>query len=303
MKRLIYLFCALLAALLPGAALAQDDAPLVVVAGQHEPGSVATIGRDIRVDGSVDGDVTSWSGAITVAGTVGGDVVSYGGAVTILPTGRVAGHVMASGGALRLAAGAVVAGQAIQGEAGGGTLASLLDLFAPGDGAGVPGGVGRVLFGGTAGALLAAFCLLLLAFWPRRTQIASAALAARPGRALALGALSAAALALALPPLLALLIASVIGLPLVVLVVLLVAAAYAYGLAIVARIGGDWLARRPGARPALGSLPVVAVLALVVPLALLSAAAPLWGALAFQLLALPGLGAAILSRGGTALPA
>ena len=94
------------------------------------PGNVATISQDIRVDGTVDGDVTSWNGAITIRGSVGGDVVSYGGAVRCCRPGRWRGHILASAGMLRQSPGAVVAGQKISGGAGE-ALASLLDLLNP----------------------------------------------------------------------------------------------------------------------------------------------------------------------------
>src|SRR5262249_58397566 len=67
----------------PGAALARAESDaLVIAAGQHVPGNIATVAQDIRIDGTVAGDVTSWSGAITIAGSVGGDVGSYGGDLT-----------------------------------------------------------------------------------------------------------------------------------------------------------------------------------------------------------------------------
>src|SRR5262249_10224620 len=131
MKRLIILLL-LVCLSAPGVAFAQGtDQPLIIPAGQHVTGSVATVSQAIVIGGSVDGDVTSWSGAITIAGSVGGDVVSYAGPVTIMAGGRVAGHVLASGGELQVPPGAAVAGQAIRGAGGGNALASLLDLFTP----------------------------------------------------------------------------------------------------------------------------------------------------------------------------
>lgn len=297
MKRFVLIV--LLVLLWPGVALAQDANPLVVPAGQHLSGSVATVSRDIRVEGTVDGDVTSWSGSIVVVGQVGGDVVSYGGNVTIAPGGQVAGNILASGGALQIEAGGQVAGQRIESGAGGGALASLLDLVVPGTGSTELGSIGRVLFGATAGVLLAAFCLLFVAFWPRRTQLAATTLVYSPGRSLAVGGLTTVLLALVLPPFLALLIASVVGVPVGVVLLVLVLAAYAYGLAVVARVFSRWLADRTGTALGMGVTPVLALLALVLPCALVAMVAPLVGAALFHVVALPGLGAAILSRGGT----
>ena len=197
---------------------------------------------------------------------------------------------------MQVAPGAAVAGQSINSATGGGALASLLDLIMPGVDAGAFGGVGRALFAGTAGALLAAFCLLFIAFWPRRTRLAARVLAQTPARALALGALTTLLLALLLPPLGALLVASVVGVPLLLVGVALVLAVYAYGLAVLSQLVGGWLARRAGSKP--GALPFLALLALVLPVMIASALSPLTGAVLFVALALPGVGAAIVSRGG-----
>lgn len=301
MKRLLPILVIALALLLPGVAAAQGGAgALVIAAGQREPGSVATITQDIVVAGVVEGDVTSWAGSITVSGMVGGDVVSYGGVVTIAAGGQVRGHVLASSGALSLAAGAAVGGQRIQSEAGGEALASLLDLFGPSNRAG-GGALPRALLGATIGTLLAAFCALLFMFWPRRMRAAAATLAALPGMSLAVGLLTSLVLGLALPALAALLIASVLGLPLLALLALLLTACYVYGLAVLARQLGDRFG--PGiAQPALGGPGLAAVAALALLLALVTVLAPLWGLALFCLLASPGLGAAILSRGGLAVP-
>lgn len=299
MKRLLPMLAIALALLLPGMAAAQSGAgALVIAAGQREPGSVATLTQDIVVAGVVDGDVTSWAGSITVSGTVGGDVVSYGGAVKILAGGQVRGHVLASSGALEMEAGAAVGGQRIQSEAGGEALASLLDLFGSPDRAG-GGALPRALLGATIGTLLAAFCTLLFVFWPRRMRAAAATLAALPGLSLAVGLLTSLVLGLALPALAALLIASVLGLPLLALLALLLAACYVYGLAVLARQLGERFAR---GQPALSGPSLAAVAAPALLLALATALAPLWGLALFGVLASPGLGAAILSRGGMAAP-
>lgn len=300
MKRLVGTIAVLLALLAPGVAAAQSGGALVIAAGQHEPGSVATITQDIVVTGVVDGDVTSWAGSITVAGTVGGDVVSYGGAVTIAAGGQVRGHVLASGGTLRLDAGAAVAGQRIQSEAGGEALASLVGLFAPGGDAG--GAVARALLGLTGGTLLAAFCTLLFLFWPRRMAGAAATLVAAPGQSLVLGLLTSLVLGLALPGLAALLIASVLGLPVLLLLLMLLVACYVYGLAVLAGLAGRRFAPQSQPQSPLGGPALAVVAGLALLLALVTALAPLWGLGLFVVLASPGLGAAVLSRGGMAAP-
>jgi hypothetical protein len=297
MKRYIHLLLLLGLWLVPGAlvARAQSDA-LVIAAGQHVAGNVATIAQDIRVDGTVDGDVTSWNGAITIAGSVGGDVVSYGGDVTVSATGRVGGHILASAGVLRQAPGAIVAGQKISGGAGE-ALASLLDLLNPAGSSDPDDVLGHALFGVALAVLLAAFCLLYTAFWPGRIALAGETLRRLPGRALTLGLLTTLALALALLPLAGLLVASVVGVPLLLALLALALALYVYGLVVLAGM----LSRR-GATSATSGRMVVITLVLVLLIAVVVALAPLWGLALFFLVASPGLGAVVLSRGGMAQP-
>jgi hypothetical protein len=255
--------------------------------------------------------VTSWSGAIEISGSVEGDVVSYSGQVKIEPGARIGGHVLASGGALQSDAGAAVAGQTIRGESGGVALANVLELFSPSDQASGEAVVGRVLFGAALGVFLLAFTLLCIAFWPRRTSAASLTLRQAPGRALVLGLLTTLLLLLALPPLAALLAATIVGLPLLTVLLAIVQAPYIYGLATLARtvgMAGGTAANRTfrsvsseGESLRRANLLVAGGLALVV--ALVAALAPLWGMMLLYLLASPGLGAALLSRGGLLVPA
>jgi cytoskeletal protein CcmA (bactofilin family) len=302
MKRYILLLL-LMVWLAPATVLArgQNDA-LVIGAGQHVAGSVATIAQDIQVDGAVDGDVTSWSGSITIAGSVGGDVVSYSGDVTLMPTGRVGGHILASGGTLRRAPSARVTGQTIDGGAGE-ALASLIDLLNPTSDGRQDDPLARGLFGAALGVLLTAFCFLYTAFWPGRVALAGDALRRLPGRALSMGLLTTLALALALLPLAGLLVASVIGVPVLLGLLALALALYVYGLIVLGRaLSASSPAKAQSAAQPANSRLMTITLAMVLLIGLAVALAPLWGLAMFFLVASPGLGAVILSRGGMALP-
>jgi hypothetical protein len=299
MKRYLHLILLFVLCLMPSAARAQGDT-LVIAVGQHVAGNVATIAQDIRVDGTVEGDVTSWNGAITIAGSVGGDVVSYSGAVTVLPTGQIAGHIFAATGMLRQSPGALVAGQKISGG-GGAALASLLDLLNPAGPGDPNAALGHALFGVALAVQLAALCLLYTAFWPGRVALAGAALRQLPGRALTLGLLTTLALALALLPLAGLLVASVVGVPLLLALLALALALYVYGLVVLARM----LSSRGGSPTNDGAISgrmLACTLALVGLIAVAVALVPLWGLALFFLVASPGLGAVVLSRGGMAQP-
>lgn len=303
MKRYIALLV-LVASLLPGLAAAQGgDHALIVPAGQHVAGNIATVTQDIEVYGAVDGDVTSWSGNITVSGAVGGDVISYGGHVLIGDAARVGGHVMALSGGLQRERGAVVAGQLLGGEQGSEALASLFDLFMP---APSPTGgdalIGRLFFGAALGVFLLAFCLLCIALWPGRTAATSMTLGRLPYRALALGLLTTALLALLLLPIAALLTASLVGMPLLVLLMLVAQVPYVYGLAALMRVPGARIAARGGNMALVDRTAIMSAAGLTLLIALVSMAAPLWGLALFYILASPGLGAALLNRGGLLVP-
>jgi cytoskeletal protein CcmA (bactofilin family) len=302
----------LLVLLLPASAAAQDrDDPLVIPVGETYEGDLATVTRDIRVEGAVAGDVTSWSGAIVISGSVSGDVVSYSGQVTIQPGARIGGHVLASGGALQSDDSAAVAGQTIRGDSGSVALANVLELFSPSDRAGNEAVVGRVLFGAALGVFLLAFTLLCIAFWPRRTSAASLMLRQAPGRALALGLLTTLLLLLALPPLAALLAATLVGLPLLIVLLAIIQAPYIYGLAILARAAGitggtatnQTFRSISSESESLRSANLLVTGGLTLVVALVAALAPLWGMTLYYVLASPGLGAALLSRGGLLVPA
>jgi hypothetical protein len=132
--------------------------------------------------------------------------------------------------------------------------------------------------------------------------IASATLGQLALRALGLGLLTTVALSLALPPLAAMLISSVIGVPVLLIVLVLVAAVYIYGLAVLAQWAGERRSVAAGRAQSFGGRTIAVALVLALALASITVVQPLYGVIVFFLLASPGLGAAILSRGGMALP-
>ena len=282
-----------------GVAYAQGEAPLaplVVAQGQTTQGDIATTSQAIVVDGEVLGDVTTWGGDITINGHVSGDVVSYSGNVTLGGGAQVDGKVFTVGGTVaRPASAQIVAGQVIAGAPGGSAVFGLIDLFVPsGTEAAAVGPALRGAFG-LAGALvllaLATFGTLL---WPRRSAVAVAALRTAPWRAAALGALTTLLLALLLLPLGALLAVTLVGMSLLLPLLLVLHLPYVFGLAAM----GQLLGRR--LFPTLGSLASSGgVLLLLLPLLLVGIVAPAAALVLFYAIAGTGLGAAILSRGGT----
>jgi hypothetical protein len=68
------------------------------------------IGRPVRITGHKTGDVISIGGEVTVAGTVDGDVWTLGARVRLLPQAEVTGSVVALGGTIETGRGALVRG-------------------------------------------------------------------------------------------------------------------------------------------------------------------------------------------------
>ncbi len=140
--------------------------------------------------------------------------------------------------------------------------------------------------------------MLVAGLWPRRSALAGVALLDAPVRAAAVGMLMAGSLVIGAGALLTLLAATIAGLPVALVVLLLLQAPFVLGIVVVARALGPRLAGRTVARSEvdLASLAAAALLALPAAVAgsfSLAAVLPV-----LYLLAAPGLGALILSRGG-----
>jgi hypothetical protein len=266
----------------------------IVPAGAYMSGDVSTILENIRVEGIVAGDVTSWGGNITILGQVEGDVVSYTGRIEILEGGKVNGHVLALSGTV---AGATESVHIIQAGTGGKVFSSVLGVFSPSQGSPFsPGNITRWMFSLIFGIGLLLLSLLSLIGWPQRTQAAAALLARTPLVATLLGILAGIATVALLPLLAGVLAITLIGIPIGAGLVLLVNMPYALGLAVLIRL----LQERGG--PAHQSNPLTmlaATLGVILPIFLVSLASPIAGVGLFYLLASPGLGAVLLSRGGT----
>ncbi|MCG8346953.1 MAG: hypothetical protein MI924_04150, partial [Chloroflexales bacterium] len=244
--------------------------------------------------------VGDWSSA-SVSYSVG-DVVSYGGAINLDDTAKVEGNVMALAGTVNQGASGVVAGELIQGGAiGGGAVASVNRVFIELQ-AGNGGRMSSLALSLGLALVTLALTLVSVAFWPHRTIGAGRTLLAMPGRALTMGLLTTLILA-ALMLLLTLVLAiTLIGLPLVVIVLLLIQLPYIYGLAALAQALGSRLERSASPGVAIRST-ALGIVALLLPIIIVSAFSLALGAVLFYVLASAGLGAVILSRGGAFAPA
>lgn len=299
MSRFIMLLAAIIAAvgiaLAPGPALAQELRSITVAANSVFHGDVASVSQSIVIAGMVEGDVTSWSGSITVLGTVNGDVVSYVGSIELGSNAHVTGNVFSMSGGVQHDTGAQVAGRLL-GEkplAGASMMADVATIFQP------RSAVSTDLPLPLMSAMLTLMILLLTvactALWPMRTRGVSRALIRAPSKSLFIGLLTTVLAVLMVFALGGLLALSLVGLPLLLPLILLLQLPYLFGLAGLGRTLGEYI--RPGAAAAPTAAAGVALLLL--PLGVIGAVSPFLSVATFYVLASVGLGAAILSRGGS----
>jgi hypothetical protein len=279
----------------PATAAAQA-APLVVAAGQIVEHDLATTGRSIVVHGEVQGDVTTWSGSILIEGSVQGDVVSYTGDVVLGADARVAGNILVVEGSLQTLDGAQVAGFMIEEQslARLPLAASMAPIILSGDFPALE--LPRVFFSALIAGLALIIVLGVSLFWPRRTYGAGLVILRSPGRSLLVGLLSSLLLAASFALISTLVILSLVGSILLIPLVLLIQVPYLLGLATLARaLAARFAMSLQAAVPATAFGTTI----LLLPLVALGSVHMLWGAVLFYLLASIGLGALVVSRGGT----
>jgi cytoskeletal protein CcmA (bactofilin family) len=272
-----------------------DDPTNIIPRNTLINGDVVTVTRDIQVNGEVTGDVTSWTGDIMIAGHVYGDVVSYTGSVTLLPGAQVDGSIMSLSGDLAVQEESLRE-KSFRGGFGGQLFSSIVGVFAPAPAiAPTNSGLARWLVSAVLGSATLVLALLLVGVWPNRSIRAAQILMRRPGRSLLIGALSAVAL-MALATLTAgVLAATVVALPVSALLLVLMQLPFVAGLAVLTQAARSTL--QPGSHE-LSPLAGFTALALIAPIVLIGLISPLAALLLFYLIASPGLGAAVLTRGG-----
>jgi hypothetical protein len=254
----------------------------------------------IAAGDSVSGDLVTLRGDLRVAGSVDGDVVALGGNVIVEPGARINGSVIAAGGTVQ------VDGGQVNGE----IVETVLQARAS------PAPVRRSPIALALGwaLVLAAIGLVVLLLARRNLERVAEAVRARFGRSLVFGLVGQLAFFPALLTIIVVLAITIIGL-LVIPIALVafltaVAGATTLGFLAVAYASGDTLASRlRGARSSPVALSLFVGLAVYVAAWILAAAlanVAMAGALVRALVGLMtwvaltlGLGATILTRGGT----
>jgi predicted flap endonuclease-1-like 5' DNA nuclease len=295
--------------MLPRPVFAQEPAPVFgqpvrVADGETFRGDLVAFGGPVTVEGggTVDGDVVAFGGPIDVAGRITGDVVALGGPVELRETARVEGDVVLMGGPLNRHSGAVVMGSVTHGFRFGDFPRFRVPLSPPGpsftpEGLAPQGRSGIVSFLlallGIAfrAAGLAAIALLVVIFIPDQTHRVKRLTVSQPIASIGVGLLTVLVAAL----LLGVLIITICGIPVAVVLGLALVVAVVYGwIALGLMVGEQLLAGLNTRRP----LPMVAAVVGVILITLLSAL-PCLGWIVSFIGGAWGLGAVVLSRGGT----
>ncbi len=265
-----------------------------VCTGSHRGPS---FGADIVVDGDeiVCGNLTSFGGTIVIQGEVQGDVVAFGTSVII--DGTVHGTITVYGGSITLQNNAAVYGDIhlCQGSwtpGGDQHLHGTLD--------GCPKSADQLLtsdagpdFRFWSTLAWVALGALLIVLLPEHVMLVRTTVTSKTRRSLVLGLLS---ILLALP-VLAILVALIISIPLAIIVVIGLIAAWALGTVAVGSLLGEYIVRVVA--PQKNTRPVQVVVGLTV--LVLAGSLPYIGWFISIGAGLLGLGAVFLSRFGTRL--
>jgi len=247
----------------------------------HVTGDVASYGGNVTVSssGRVDGAVNSYGGRVEVAGVVYGDVTSYGGGIVLDQSAQVNGDVKSYGGGVIKSPGAQVQGNIERNPGPGFSLSNLL-FWGP--------------FGFSFPVVWLVVWMLIaaaLAHWaPQRTLRVGEVMFNSLPRSLVVGALSW-VLGLILAVILAF---TIVGIPLTIAIMLVLIAGAVMGNVAIGWVVGRAVLQRISQRnhsPVMDALVGVAILAIIESI-------PLVGSLLSVVVALLGVGAALLSRFG-----
>ena len=224
-----------------GVAPAMEAPPqpaLVIEEGSLARDQVVALGRDLRVDGEAQSDVSAVNGSVWIRGRVGGNVTVLGGDALLSPTARVSGDVFVLGGRIEASQGSRIEGRSVAYPSLSSAWLTLLEGPSLGLSSLSPVVVGAKL------ALLAAWmglALVLLATSGREVLSTSESVAREPFRNFFVGLTGVVAIVLT-----ALFFTSfaavLVGIPMLALVVLLALLLKLWGMVAVFHALGSWTA-------------------------------------------------------------
>ena len=254
------------------------DAAIVVDGDEIVCGNVTSFGGTIVIQGEVQGDVVAFGTSIIIDGTVHGTITAYGGSITLQNNAAVYGDIHLCQGSW---------------TPGG-------DQHLHGTLAGCPKSADQLLtsdagpdFRFWSTLAWVALGTLLIVLLPEHVMLVRTTVTSKTRRSLVLGLLS---ILLALP-VLAILIALIISIPLAIIVVIGLIAAWALGTVAVGSLLGEYIVRVVA--PQKNTRPVQVVVGLTV--LVLAGSLPYIGWFISIGAGLIGLGAVFLSRFGTRL--
>lgn len=271
--------------------------PVTVQSGETVNGDLVSFGGPVTIerDGEVRGNVVALGGPVSVAGRVRGDVVALGGPIDLEETATVEGDVISAGGPIDRSPEATVRGDVVQGFRFGdlrnfrfGTPNGRVDVD---EGAGIFSFFLSLLGIGFRAAGLAVIALLVLIFLPDQTHTVKRMTVEQPIASIGVGILTFLVAALVM----GVLVITLCGIPVALILGLALLMALLYGwIALGLMVGERLLSMLDTQRP----LPLIGGVVGVLLLSLL-VAVPCIGWLIGFLGGSWGLGAVVLSRGGT----
>ncbi|MFQ5858422.1 MAG: helix-hairpin-helix domain-containing protein [Anaerolineae bacterium] len=280
--------------------------PVTIESGETVDGNLVSFGGPVTVErgAKVEGDVVSWGGPVTIAGRVEGDVVSVGGPVSLRNSAVIEGDVALMGGPLSRSEGAVVRGDVVEGFRFG-DLRRFRFTVPPvppvsrgvrvemGNGSGFLSFILSLLTKGITAVVLAGIALLVLIFIPEQTNIVKQMARDQSLASAGVGCLTMFVVVLVFVGL----FFTVCGWPILPILALVSVMAVLYGwIALGVTVGERILTALHTERP----LPLISGVIGVLVITLLALLVPLWLGLPLALVGLSwGLGAVVLSRGGT----
>ena len=251
---------------------------VVIDTNEVECGNLTTFGGSVAINGVVKGDLTAFNSDIVIAGTVYGNIDLYGGSVILQSGSFVHGDIHLYGGHFTQGPGAGLDGSVIDRT---GSIDWLINTH------------GSLGFSFWSLVLWVAIGLLLTSFFPEHVMFVRTTVVHKARRSLVIGLLS----ILLAPPLLVVLVALVLSIPLAIIIGLVLLVAWGLGTVAVGWIVGEYVLRKIAPHRNTRPLQIVVGLTVLV----LAGSLPYIGWLISIGAGLLGLGAVFLSRFGTRL--
>jgi len=251
---------------------------VVVDANETECGNLTTFGGTVAIDGVVKGNIAAFNSNVVITGTVEGNIELYGGNLILQSGSHVHGDINLYGGHWTQAKGTQINGAVID-------RTEHLDSLLLGNG-GFRFSVWSLLIWVPLG-------ILFTTLFPEHVMFVRTTVVSKARRSFIIGLLS----ILLAPPVLVVLIALVLSIPLAIIVGLGLIAAWALGTVAIGGNLGDYIMRKVAPQQNTRLMQIVVGLTVLV----LAGSLPYIGWFISIGVGLLGLGAVFLSRFGTRL--